>query len=73
MFQAAIDADPPVIGITSFNEWHEGTQIEPAIPFDGPSFVFEDYAPLEPEAYLQQTRALADRYKRAGPAPDATD
>ncbi len=73
MFQAAIDADPPVIGITSFNEWHEGTQIEPAIPFDGPSFVFEDYAPLEPEAYLQQTRALADRYKKADPAPDATD
>lgn len=43
--QAAIDADPPVIGITPFNEWHEVTQIEPTIPFAGPSFVFEDHAP----------------------------
>jgi hypothetical protein len=32
MWHAAIRADPDAITITSFNEWQEGTQIEPAAP-----------------------------------------
>ncbi len=32
MFMNAVNVQPDYIGITSFNEWHEGTQIEPAIP-----------------------------------------
>jgi len=32
MWTAAIRADADRITITSFNEWHEGTQIEPAAP-----------------------------------------
>jgi len=32
MWRAAITARPDGITITSFNEWHEGTQIEPAAP-----------------------------------------
>jgi hypothetical protein len=32
MWRAAISAAPDGITITSFNEWHEGTQIEPAAP-----------------------------------------
>jgi hypothetical protein len=32
MWQAALAAQPDLITITSFNEWHEGTQIEPAAP-----------------------------------------
>jgi glycoprotein endo-alpha-1,2-mannosidase len=32
MWRAAIAAHPDLITITSFNEWHEGTQIEPAAP-----------------------------------------
>jgi hypothetical protein len=32
MWRAAIIARPDLITITSFNEWHEGTQIEPAAP-----------------------------------------
>ena len=30
MWQAAVRASPDVVTITSYNEWHEGTQIEPA-------------------------------------------
>jgi len=32
MWRAAIAARPDGVTITSFNEWHEGTQIEPAAP-----------------------------------------
>jgi hypothetical protein len=38
MWAGAIRADADGITITSYNEWHEGTQIEPAIAaigFDG--------------------------------------
>ena len=30
MWQAAVRASPDLVTITSYNEWHEGTQIEPA-------------------------------------------
>jgi glycoprotein endo-alpha-1,2-mannosidase len=30
LWRAAIRADPDLVTITSYNEWHEGTQIEPA-------------------------------------------
>ena len=30
--QAALTVRPEIVSITSFNEWHEGTQIEKAIP-----------------------------------------
>jgi glycoprotein endo-alpha-1,2-mannosidase len=32
MMRNAIDTNPDFVGITSFNEWFEGTQIEPAVP-----------------------------------------
>lgn len=35
LWSAALAAAPDVVTITSFNEWGEGTQIEPAEPHDG--------------------------------------
>ena len=61
-FAAAIAVRPPIISITSFNEWHEGTQIEPAIPKQSPDFKYLDYSPHEPEYYLDRTGYWADRY-----------
>lgn len=55
MWSAAIDIKPALVGITSFNEWHEGTQIEPAVPKQIPGFTYLDYQPLPPDYYLQRT------------------
>ena len=62
MFDVGIE--PNMIAITTFNEWHEGTQIEPAIPVetrDG-AYPYLDYSPLEPEAYLEMTRDWSDYF-----------
>jgi hypothetical protein len=37
MWQAALSAGADVVTITSYNEWHEGTQIEPARSWRGPN------------------------------------
>jgi len=53
---AALAVSPPLIGLTSWNEWHEGTQIEPAEPAATGDFVYRDYGELGPEGYLRLTR-----------------
>lgn len=65
MFEAALEVDPPFIGITSFNEWHEGTQIEPAVPVSIEGYSYEDYSPLEPDYYLGRTRHWVDLFTEA--------
>lgn len=52
---AALQARPDFISITSFNEWHEGTQIEMAIPKTSQT-VYLDYLPNKPGIYLEITR-----------------
>ncbi|MCP9257911.1 Glycoprotein endo-alpha-1,2-mannosidase [Dirofilaria immitis] len=63
MFEMAHVARANIITITSFNEWHEGTQIEPAIPFidNNTGFVYSTYV-QGPEQYLHQTLDLIKKY-----------
>uniref|UniRef100_A0A3Q2TMY9 Glycoprotein endo-alpha-1,2-mannosidase n=1 Tax=Fundulus heteroclitus TaxID=8078 RepID=A0A3Q2TMY9_FUNHE len=55
---AAMESRPDFISITSFNEWHEGTQIETAVPKTGQT-VYLDYLPNKPTIYLEITRKWA--------------
>lgn len=63
MFKAAVKTAPDFISITSFNEWHEGSQIEPAVPKKTSSFTYEDYGEdTDPMFYIRKTKALIDAY-----------
>jgi glycoprotein endo-alpha-1,2-mannosidase len=65
MFMNAVNANPDFIGITSFNEWHEGTQIEPAIPKKISSYTYEDYGTdTEPLYYIKKTKELIGEYEK---------
>ncbi len=61
-FAAAIAVRPQIVSITSFNEWHEGTQIEPAVPKEIPGFRYRDYRPHYPEYYLDRTSYWISRF-----------
>ena len=63
MFKAAINTKPDFISITSFNEWHEGTQIEPSVPKQVGDYIYEDFgADTDPLFYIKKTKALIDLY-----------
>jgi glycoprotein endo-alpha-1,2-mannosidase len=63
MFKNAVNTTPDFISITSFNEWHEGTQIEPVIPKEIPSFTYLDYGEdTDPMFYIWKTKSLIDLY-----------
>lgn len=64
MFMNAVNVNPDYIGITSFNEWHEGTQIEPAVPKKLSSYTYEDYGDADPSFYMKETKALIRRYEK---------
>jgi glycoprotein endo-alpha-1,2-mannosidase len=63
MFVETHKIQPPFIGITSFNEWHEGTQIESATPKSIEGFTYLDYRPMPHDFYLHKTRSLFSNYK----------
>jgi len=52
-FAAAVDSHPDVISITSFNEWHEGTQIEEAVTKQTADYRYADYSPGDADLYLK--------------------
>ncbi|XP_077577820.1 glycoprotein endo-alpha-1,2-mannosidase-like protein [Stigmatopora nigra] len=62
--RAALDARPDVLAVTSFNEWHEGTQIEKAVPKKTAARVYLDYRPHEPNHYLELTRRWAEEFNK---------
>ncbi|XP_062889248.1 glycoprotein endo-alpha-1,2-mannosidase-like isoform X1 [Mobula hypostoma] len=55
---------PEIITITSFNEWHEGTQIEKAVPKKTSQVVYLDYLPHKPDIYLEITRKWAEKFHK---------
>jgi len=58
---------PHLVAVTSFNEWHEGTQIEPAAYgiSNGRGYNYDDYGPLGEQGYLTLTRQWVDRFSTA--------
>ena len=62
MFKSALETQPDILSITSFNEWHEGTQIEPAIYKKHNNFNYDDYEPREPDYYLKRTKYWISKY-----------
>lgn len=66
MFLDAIQSGAQFISITSFNEWHEGTQIESAIPFKTDSFIYLDYGNLLPNYYLERTAYWISHFENYG-------
>ncbi|KAM4772031.1 glycoprotein endo-alpha-1,2-mannosidase [Rhinophrynus dorsalis] len=59
---AALLVRPVIISITSFNEWHEGTQIEAAVPKKNAHMKYEDYLPYKPNIYLELTRKWSEKF-----------
>ncbi len=67
MWSSAVRAVPDVVTITSYNEWHEGTQIEPARPGSGPYRSYDGAWGLRgvraQTAYLDRTAYWIERLK----------
>jgi hypothetical protein len=55
---------PEMVTVTSFNEWHEGTMIEPpALGADnGLGYTYADFGALPPDGYLALTRQWVDTF-----------
>jgi glycoprotein endo-alpha-1,2-mannosidase len=67
MWRGAVRAAADVVTITSYNEWHEGTQIEPASAVGGPYSSYDGAYGLEgraaERAYLDRTAAWVRTYR----------
>ena len=64
-WQAAVEVHPPVISVTSFNEWHEGTQIESASSQTAHGERnYLSYLPHQPDRYLKLTNKWIGLYRK---------
>ncbi|KAL1507575.1 hypothetical protein AB1Y20_007195 [Prymnesium parvum] len=66
MWRRALEVQPEGVTITSFNEWGEGTQIEPAAPHtaaDGS--VYDDYGEGGAAMYMEKTAEWRREARRA--------
>ena len=61
-FKSALAVKPQFLSITSFNEWHEGTQVEPAVPMKYEGYTYEDYKPGQPNFYMNLTRDFVQEF-----------
>ena len=61
-FEDALGCDLDWIGLTSFNEWHEGTQIEPAQSYQFKDAIYLDYEGLPEDYYLTRTRYWLNKW-----------
>lgn len=62
MVNAACRTKPDIISITSYNEWHEGTQIEPTVEHVTPVTSYPGFE-RGPDQYLDQTREWVAAFK----------
>ncbi len=55
---------PAMVTITSFNEWHEGSMIEPAAigENDGHGYDYANFGDLPPDGYLNLTRQWVEKF-----------
>jgi len=66
MFNHALDCSPSIISITTYNEWGEGTQIEPAVPFTTEKGEkLQDYGEKGPTFYMDVTREMVKEFRQA--------
>jgi glycoprotein endo-alpha-1,2-mannosidase len=79
MWRAALMSGADNITITSFNEWHEGTQIEPAIARQRASYRYLSYdgawglhGVAAESAYLVRTRYWSDVFHKTPPVQPKT-
>lgn len=64
MWKKAVELQPHAVSITSYNEWGEGTQIEPAVPYTSRrGRRYQDYAPDPPDFYLTKTASWAEAFR----------
>ena len=61
-WKIALNSGATTISITSFNEWHEGTQIEPAKPASNKDFTYLDYEPEGSNFYLNLTKCWVQQF-----------